>query len=350
MIYTSIGGLPASIMTDQIQTVAILIIVIILSIFALAHVDFSGAAYDDASSWPERGVEMGFSLCFAVFGAEVFNLAFWQRVFMAKDERALRVGFGVGTALLATLTFLFGLMGILLKAQAETHAKPIYVPAFLIFEINQMKAASDTVRMLLFVLATCMITSSVDSFQIGISSVISRLMAKYKVSWMRTLVFGVALTALVNVPAVAFAQFAATDINETFDGFAVKLTDLFSMADIVTITVVVPVFSGLWEFATPTGCILGMFSGMATVIVWGWMEFGTFIAGLEMTTMMCFGNTVLPDETDAQGAPYPKCGFYSKRAPMIFPTIVFVSAVVTFGVSWMERVNAGLQKGEVETE
>merc|ERR1719210_1574028 len=47
MVYTSIGGLPASIMTDQIQAVVILIIVIILSIFAFAHVDFTADAYSN---------------------------------------------------------------------------------------------------------------------------------------------------------------------------------------------------------------------------------------------------------------------------------------------------------------
>merc|ERR1712113_238068 len=106
------------------------------------------------------------------------------------------------------------------------------------------------------------------------------------------------------------AQFAATDTNEDFNGLAVKLTDLFSMADIVTITTVVPVFSGLGGFATTKGCLMGMFSGMATVIVWGWIEFGTFIAGLEMITMMCFGNTPQTPEVDSEGTPYPLCGFY----------------------------------------
>merc|ERR1711920_709516 len=179
-------------------------------------------------------------------------------------------------------------------------------------------------------------------------------MAKYKVSWMKTLIFGVALTALVNVPAVAFAQFAATDINETFDGFAVKLTDLFSMADIVTITVVVPVFSGLWGFATTWGCLMGMFSGMATIIVWGWQEFGSFIAGLEMITMMCFGNSLdraayaKSPMKDAQGNAYPACGFYSKRSPQLFSTIIVVTFIVTMLVSWMEKVLPQEQSKAVE--
>jgi len=229
----------------------------------------------------------------------------------------------------------------MLKAQDETIADgtPIVVPAFTVFQINTMKGATDAIRMMMFVLAVCMITSCVDSFQIGISSVLSRYMQKRNIPYTTALAIGMGMTVLVNIPAVALAQHSATDVNEEFNGLAVRLTDLFSMADIVTITVVVPVFSGLWGFATTRGCLLGMFSGMATVVVWGWLEFGTFIAGLEMITMMCFGDTPKKVEVDAQGNAYPACGFYSKRSPMIFPSIVVITFVVTYTVSWMERVS-----------
>merc|ERR1712151_523886 len=79
--------------------------------------------------------------------------------------------------------------------------------------------------------------------------------------------------------------------------------------------------------------------GMATIIIWGWQEFGSFIAGLEMITMMCFGNSLdraaynQNPMKDAQGNAYPACGFYSKRSPQLFSTFI-----VTMSVSWMERV------------
>merc|ERR1711972_664859 len=219
-----------------------------------------------------------------------------------------------------------------------------------LFEINTMPATTDDVRMLMFVLATCMITSSVDSFQIGISSVLSRFMLKKEIPYKKALLIGVGLTILVNVPAVAFAQFSVNDVNDKNDGLAVGITDLFSMADIMTITVLVPVFSGLWGFSTKYGCLLGMFSGLATIVVWGCIEFGNFMAGMEMITMMCFGNTKesIPKEVDAQGAPYPACGFYSKRAPMLFPTIVVVTFVVTYVVSWAENVYTEVTKKREE--
>merc|ERR1712232_198660 len=93
----------------------------------------------------------------------------------------------------------------------------------------------------------------------------------------------------VNVPAMLFAIHAANDKNANFDGLAVKLTDLFGMADIFTITLVVPIFSGLWPFVTSKGSIAGMFSGVLYVVVWGWVEFGTFTAGFSNLTLQCFG-------------------------------------------------------------
>ena len=200
MIYTSIGGLPASILTDQIQAIAIMVIVVIVGIFVFAEVGFNHSSWAGtpvevvtnattnatamveptayASDWTTRGFKIGLSLCFAVFGAEVFNLAFWQRVFMAKDDRALRIGMGVGTGILVILTFLFGVVGLLLKAQVLTDGAAIPVPAVILFNVNSMPMTTDGIWMHVFILAVCMATSSVDSCQIGISSVLSRFMQK----------------------------------------------------------------------------------------------------------------------------------------------------------------------------
>merc|ERR1719361_627723 len=115
---------------------------------------------------------------------------------MAKDDTALRIGMGVGTVVLVILTFLFGVVGLLLKAQALTDGAAIPVPAFILFNINTMPKTTDGIRMLVFILAVCMATSSVDSFQIGISSVLSRFMQKREVPYKKALCVGVALTCL----------------------------------------------------------------------------------------------------------------------------------------------------------
>lgn len=81
----------------------------------------------------------------------------------------------------------------------------------------------------------------------------------------------------------------AEDVNANFNGLAVKLTDLFGMADVFTITLVVPIFSGLWPFVTTKGCVAGLFAGVFYVVLWGWVEIGTFVAGFSNLTLMCFG-------------------------------------------------------------
>lgn len=151
---------------------------------------------------------------------------------------------------------------------------------------------------------------------------------------------------VVNIPAVAFAQYAVHDAPKdgNFDVWAVKLTDLFSMADIVTVTMVVPIFSCLWTYTTTNGCLAGMASGILTILVWGWAEFRTFNAGPEMITMMCFGNTKPQGDGIAPG-----CGFYAYRAVWLFPTIVLVTAVVTYGISWWEKPTHAKARDATET-
>merc|ERR1712117_922317 len=153
---------------------------------------------------------------------------------------------------------------------------------------------------------------------------------KKQIAYKTAMAIGVGMTCFVNIPAVIFAWIASNDwitddIGIPIGGLAVTITNLFSMADIVTITVLVPVMSGLWKFTTNWGCILGMASGMGTIIVWGCAEFGAFAAGFEMITMMCFGSHVTQTPlTDVNGDKYYACGFYSRRAGMLFATIVAV--------------------------
>merc|ERR1711923_539065 len=101
------------------------------------------------------------------------------------------------------------------------------------------------------------------------------------------------------------------------------------MADIVTITMAVPIFSGIWPTTTTNGCLAGLATGMLTIMCWGWLEFGYFGAGFRMITMMCFGGDRLPPS--GNGA--PGCGFYANRAVLLFPAIVITSAFATFYVS-----------------
>merc|ERR1712151_157412 len=112
-------------------------------------------------------------------------------------------------------------------------------------------------------------------------------------------------------------------------------------ADIITIILVVPIFSGLSNFVTTKGCLLGIFSGLSFVVVWGWVEFGTFMAGLEMVTLMCFGNTDVQPEGYS---PYACGPWYAWRSAIIFVCVPIVTAIFTYGMSYIERLYEKITK------
>jgi len=190
-------------------------------------------------------------------------------------------------------------------------------------------------------LAVCTIASCADSFQTAIASVVKNELERYKMGSVWTLGLGELVVVVVNVPAMIFAIHAAKDINASFTGLAVKLTDLFGMADILTITLVIPVFSGLWDFVTVKGAVAGMFSGVFYIIIWGWVEFGTFVAGFSNLTMMCFG----VDGIEKKGySPYACGPWYAWRSAILFTTIPIVTFVSTYAVSWMDRMYENVTK------
>merc|ERR1712176_300523 len=120
-------------MTDWFQAVAIFVIVVVLCITLFTEVHFSQADWSEVTQGKDAGWDAFVALCFSVFGAEVFNLAFWQRIYAAKDGKQLRIGFLVGAGLVSFITFIFGLSGLLLKAndmrqqrECPPEGSPIY--------------------------------------------------------------------------------------------------------------------------------------------------------------------------------------------------------------------------------
>jgi len=341
MLYTMAGGFPASIVTDWVQAGCIWILVFGICIAAWGMAEIKHEHWEQVSTWSDRGFEMAVSLCFAVFGAEVFNLAFWQRIYAARDIQQLRIGFVVGAILVSLLTFIFGLTGMVLKAQdlGRECGPRNPIPPLVFFEVLEMPQTSKATRILMYILVVSMIASNADSFQTAITSTISRVLQKQDWAAWQNIAVAEVFVLIINIPAMLFANFSAND-NASLDGLAVKLTDLFSMADILTITLVVPIFSGLWPFVTAKGAMAGMLSGILFIMAWGWIEFDTFTAGMEMITLMCFGNT-RPAQSE-NGA--PGCGFYSSRATIMFPAIPVVTGAFTYLVSYMDRSWTAMQE------
>merc|ERR1719213_760571 len=79
-------------------------------------------------------------------------------------------------------------------------------------------------------------------------------------------------------------------------------------------SIAMPIFMGLGNLATQNGAFAGCLSGVLMIMLFGWTEFGTFMAGLEMLTLMAFGN-IEP----------PEVGLGASRTCLIFVTLPIVT-------------------------
>lgn len=333
MMYTMVGGLTASIWTDRVQGVMMVFFVLIAVVAAFADVDIKKEDWETVrSDWNDKGFETLITLILAIIGAELFNMSSWQRVYAAQDDKQMRRGFALGIALIFPTMLLFGVAGLLARAQDMQNPEPtLPYPAFAFFFL--LGGQPGWVQILTYTLATCMVASSVDSLQTGLVSVGRSMgptlahygrhyLGPYEPSAMAATMLGAGFLLLTNCLAIVLAAEATADVL-----LGLNILDLFLIADLLLLSITVPILAGLGQMATSAGALAGCFSGLLFIMGYGWVEFGTFTAGLEMMTLMAFGN-IEP----------PEFGLTASRTTIIFFLLPIITGAVTYTVSWMERV------------
>mmetsp|Transcript_21400 Transcript_21400/g.47426 ORF Transcript_21400/g.47426 Transcript_21400/m.47426 type:complete len:519 (+) Transcript_21400:154-1710(+) len=327
MLYTMAAGLPASIWTDRAQGIIMTVFVLIAVIACSTDVSFTSEAWSSAASWSDQGFEALVTLILAIIGAELFNMSSWQRVYASQNNTQLRLGLLLGGSLIFPTMVLFGVLGMLAEAQDQSRpTSTMVIKAFAFYDL--LGGQSTFIKCVAFALSVCMVASSVDSLQTGLVSVVSQDIAARKLKPVMATGMGQLFVLLANIPAIALAAEATKDPTIGFN-----VLNLFLIADLLTLSMAMPVFMGLGSLATQTGTLAGCASGLVTIFAFGWVEFGTFVAGLEMVTLMSFGNT----------AP-PQVGLFASRTAILFFVLPIVTAAVTFFVSAVERVVESLPK------
>lgn len=115
VFYTSIGGLPASIVTDKVQAVVVILLVLIL-FFAVVLTPENRVTPEEfalASNGTVDGLMAWVTLVIAILAAELFNQASWQRVWAAEDNTALRRGYFYAFFPIFFTMMFFGIMGMI---------------------------------------------------------------------------------------------------------------------------------------------------------------------------------------------------------------------------------------------
>lgn len=259
LFYTSYGGIRASIFTDKIQ---MLVIVPLLAWLVLLGWQAVGGARPALAGLQANapqllslsdptGIKAGLTFFVAILLTGLFHQGNWQRVYAARDTRAMRRGFLLGGLFVAPVIFVMGLFGLAFVGLGHTGDSSVALFTVIMPHIPAWFAIS------LIPLGLALVMSTADTVISAVSSLIAvdmrrllpnmgkaRLMASS-----RWLVFLLAIPVLI-----AAAQ-----------GYSVLY--LFLLADLLCCAAAFPVFFGLfnrrhngWIASASTVC--GLIAGL----------------------------------------------------------------------------------------
>lgn len=237
-IYTTVGGLEATIFTDTVQFVVI--VPLLLLSFGIALTALGGWGDAIAPVLQEApqllsldngpGIKFGATLVIAVIAAEMFNQANWQRIYACRTSQVMRRSFLGSFLLILPILFIAGLLGILAMHFGFNDDR-----AF--FSLIQALGLPDAVIAGVLVLVLALVMSSLDTLLNGIASVFTtdllRLFPRMRSQGI--LRISRLLTIAVGVPAIAIAA----------QGYNVLY--LFLLADLVCAGALFPVLFGLYS-------------------------------------------------------------------------------------------------------
>ena len=247
LVYTTYGGLQASIFTDTIQTLVILPLLVIAAIGAIlalggtATIHRQVVATDPTLLDPGffTGLRFGFWVAIAILGAELINQTWWQRIYAARDGSTLRRSFRTAAGANLLIVFLAGLFGVIARGYVDLVVDPTNSAynASIAFFVLLSEAFPDAVVLGVTLLALLLVMSTADTLFNAISSIVTadlpRLLPDPDD---RTLTLGARfLTVVVAVAAIAVSLRARSVLQ------------LFLLADLVGAAIMVPLLVGLYS-------------------------------------------------------------------------------------------------------
>lgn len=237
-VYTTYGGLGATIFTDAIQflvMVPLLLVSFIVAIVALGG--WSAALAPVQLQHPELlsftnvdGIRFAGAVVIAVIAAEVFNQSNWQRIYACRNDQTVRRSYIASGLAILPMLLIAGWLGILAMHFGFNDDR-----AF--FSLIQRLSLPVWFIMLVLVLALALVMSTIAALLNGIASVFTidliRLFPQMRVQGL--LRASRLLTVAIGIPAIAIAA----------QGFDVLY--LFLLADLICAGAVVPVLYGMYS-------------------------------------------------------------------------------------------------------
>ncbi len=239
LLYTSYGGLKASIFTDKVQ---MLLIVPLLGVLVFLGYRASGGVHSVVEGLHENaphlldlknltGLKAGLTFFVAILLTGLFHQGNWQRVYAAQSSRAMRRGFFLGGLFVAPVIFIMGLFGLAFVAQGGGEGSSVALFSVIMPSLPVWFAVA------LIPLGLALVMSSADTAISAVSSLIAvdgrRLFPNASTG--RLMVLSRTLIFLLAVPVMIVAS----------QGYSVLY--LFLLADLFCSAAAFPVFFGLFS-------------------------------------------------------------------------------------------------------
>lgn len=237
-LYTTVGGLKATIVTDTVQFV--LIVPLLLLCFGATVWSLGGfaASFEPVSTnLPALlsfgnidGLRFGATLLIAIIAAELFNQGNWQRVYACRDDQTVRRSFLGSSLIILPMILISGLLG-LMAAGLDFSGPTAFFDLLLSLRIPTWVAIS------LILLALALVMSSLDTLLNGISSVFTSDLLRLSGPGSEASVLNISrgLIVAVCIPAVAIAA----------KGYSVLY--LFFIADLLCAALLFPIVFSLYN-------------------------------------------------------------------------------------------------------
>lgn len=239
LVYTSYGGLKASIFTDKVQMVVIVPLLALLVYLGWRATGGVAPVIEGLQKNAPQllnlgditGIKAGLTFFVAILLTGMFHQGNWQRIYAAKSDRAMRTGFLLGGILSAPVIFIMGLFGLAFVGLSTGEDSSIALFSVILPSLPLWFAVA------LIPLGLALVMSSADTAISAVSSIIAvdmrRLMPQASTVTLMRLSRG--LIFLLAIPVLIVSA----------QGYDVLY--LFLLADLFCSAAAFPVFFGLYS-------------------------------------------------------------------------------------------------------
>lgn len=261
MIYTTYGGLKASMFTDLIQMILIVILLIIVTIGILYYSGGLGEVLEQiAINKPDLldfknlgGIEYGLTLCIGVFAANLFHQGYWQRIYSGKNNTVVKKSLITCILIVLPIMIITGFIGI-----ASSGLGIDDNPSVALFSLVYSLFPKELI-VAVFILALVLVMSTVDTLLNAMVATLSSIRLLKNTKRANSLTHARIITVFLILTATLISS----------KGYSVLY--LFLVADLVCAGVFVPLFFGLFnpylkENIAILAAILGVASGIPSFI------------------------------------------------------------------------------------